>query len=228
MGLFYRNFDKNFYKIQSQNIVDARFKKSSIFEQIELNPYHLPPIKKRKHNELVRKVMYDESVKWEHEPANYPPAVKESGIDLIKVLEKEEIEKFKALKLRRDHIDLGDKIEIEYYESITNKKLYKYRGIVIELKRRNSMTFSFKILLNLKTENFIVEYPWYSPMLYSVKVLGKMGQGKKSKIFNARDLLKYGNKVERLLEGGKKLTMTKKDLKQIKLMENAAEQIVVE
>ena len=172
--------------------------------------------------------MYDENVKWEHDPTNYPAAVKEIGLNLIKKIESEEMAKIKSNKLRRDKISLGDKVEIEYYESITNKKLHKYKGVIIELKRPNSLTHSFKILLNLNAENYIAEYPWNSPMLHSVKLIGKVGYTKKTKIFNARDLAKYGNKVERLLEGGKKLSINKKDLKQMKLMELNSEQIVIE
>jgi hypothetical protein len=223
------NFSNQFQKFQSYNIVDARFKKQSIFDQNQMNPYHLPPIKKRKHNELVRKVMYDENVKWEHEPVNYPPAVKQNGKKLLSLLEKEEMEKFFAMKLRRDPISLGDKVEIEYYDSITSKKLYRYKGVILEIKRPNSFTKSFKILLNLKNENYIAEYPMYSPMLHSVKLLGKsINNTRKTRIFNSRDLLKYGNKVERLLEGGRKLTMNKRDLKQMKMIQNTHEKIVTE
>jgi hypothetical protein len=65
-------------------------------------------------------------------------------------------------------------------------------------------------------------------MLHSVKVLGRNGVSKKNKIFNARDLVKYGNKIDRLLEGGKKVSMNKRDLKQLKMMDSTTEQIVVE
>lgn len=222
------SFTNNFYKIKSQNIVDDRFKKTSIFSQIDLNPYHLPPMKRNKHNEFVRKVMSDETVQWEHDPKNYPEAFKEKGNELIKKLEIEEMEKIKLNKLRKDLVQLGDKVEIEYYESITSKKLFKYKGVVLEVKRKNSLTHCFKVLINLKAENLIVEYMYNSPMLHSVKVLGRIVESKKSKIFNARDLVKYGNKIDRLLEGGKKISMNKRDLKQLKTMENNAEQIVVE
>jgi len=218
----------NFLKLQIFNIVDQRFKKASIFDQNNSNPYHLPPIKKRKHNDLVRKIMYDESTTWEHDPKNYPKAVKENGKELIKMIEKEEMVKVKENKLRRDPINLGDKIEIEYYESITSKELLKYKGVVLETKRPNSLTASFKILINLKSTNLILEYPLNSPMLHSVKVLGKSGETKKTKIFNVRDLLKYGNKIERLLKGGKNLSMNKKDLKQIKMMEKKNDSIIIE
>ncbi len=225
---FLKTLTNSFYKIKSQSIVEDRFKKQSIFTQIDLNPYHLPPIKRRKHNDQVRKIMQDQSVQWEHDPKNYPAAVKESGSRLIKKLENEEIEKIKSNKLRKDSVQLGDKVEVEYYESITSKKLFKYKGVVLEVKRKNSLTHCFKVLLSLKAENLIVEYMFNSPMLYSVKVLGRNGEARKNKIFNARDLAKYGNKIERLLEGGKKVSMNKRDLKQLKMMESTAEQIVVE
>jgi len=218
----------SFYKFKCQTLVEDRFKKQSIFSQVDLNPYHLPPIKRRKHNEQVRKIMKDESVQWEHDPKYYPEAVKESGIRLIKQLETEEMEKIKSNKLRKEEVRLGDKVEIEYYESLTSKKLFKYKGVVLEVKRKNSLTHCFKVLLNLKSETLIVEYMFNSPMLHSVKVLGRNGEAKKNKIFNARDLVKYGNKIDRLLEGGKKVSMNKKDLKQLKMMESNAEQIVVE
>jgi hypothetical protein len=172
--------------------------------------------------------MQDESVQWEHDPKNYPEAVKESGQSLIRKIENEEIEKIKSHKLRKDEVQLGDKVEVEYYESITSKKLFKYKGVVLEVKRKNSLTHCFKVLINLKAENLIVEYMFNSPMLHSVKVLGRNGEAKKNKIFNARDLVKYGNKIDRLLEGGKKVSMNKRDLKQLKMMESTAEQIVVE
>lgn len=207
--------------------MDQRFKKSSIFDQNNSNPYHLPAIKKRKKNDLVNKILYDENTKWEHEK-NYPKAVKENGKELLAKIEKEELSKIKGNKLRRDPIGLGDKIEIEYYESITSGKLLKYKGVVLETKRPNSLTASFKILINLKSTNLILEYPLNSPMLHSVKLLGKSSDTNKTKIFNARDLLKYGNKIERLLKGGKNLSMNKSDLKQIKMMEKKNESIVVE
>lgn len=218
----------SFYKIKSQGLVEDRFKKQSIFSQLDLNPYHLPPVKRRKHNEQVRKVIEDESVQWEHDPKKYPAAVKETSYRLLQKIEKEELEKIQSNKLRKDEVQLGDKVEIEYYESITSKKLFKYKGVVLEVKRKNSLTHCFKVLINLKAENVIVEYMFNSPMLHSVKVLGRNGEAKKNKIFNSRDLIKYGNKVDRLLEGGKKVSMNKRDLKQLKMMENTAEQIVVE
>lgn len=222
------NSNNNFFKIQLFNIVNQRFKKASIFDQNKLNPYHLPPIKKRPHNDLVRKVMYDESTIWEHDPINYPKAVKENGKELISKIEKEEMKKIKDLKLRRDPISLGDKIEIEYYDSITSKNLLRYKGVVLETKRPNSLTASFKVLINLKSSNLILEYPFNSPMLHSVKLLGKSGNTNKTKIFNARDLLKYGNKIETLLRGEKNLSLNKRDLKQIKMMEKKNESIVIE
>lgn len=172
--------------------------------------------------------MQDESVQWEHDPKNYPEAVKETGLRLLRKIEKEEIEKIKLNKLRKDEVQLGDKVEVEYYDSITSKKLFKYKGVVLEVKRRNSLTHCFKVLINLKAENLIVEYMFNSPMLHSVKILGRNGVAKKNKIFNARDLVKYGNKIDRLLEGGKKVSINKRDLKQLKMMESTAEQIVVE
>jgi len=221
-------FSNNFYKIKSQNIVDDKFKKQSVFEQIQLNPYHLPPIKRHKPNELVHKIMNDESIQWEHDPKFYPEAVKENGKELIKLLEREEIQKIKANKLKKDDVKLGDKVEIEYYESITSNKLLKYKGVVLEIKRKNSLTHAFKVLMNFKTENFIVEYMFNSPMLHSVKILARTHESNKSKIFNSRELVKYGNKVERLLEGGKRFTMNKRDLKKLNMIDNKAENIIIE
>lgn len=218
----------NFYKIKSQNIVDDRFKKQSIFSQVDLNPFHLPPIKRRKHNEQVRKIMQDPSVEWEHDPKHYPEAVQEKGLSLIKKLELEELEKIRANKLRKDEVQLGDKVEIEYYQSITSKKLFKYKGVILEVARKNSLTNCFKVLISLKSETLIVEYMVNSPMLHSVKVLGRNGVAKKNKIFNSREITKYGNKIDRLLEGGKKVSINKRDLKQLKMIDNTAEQIVVE
>jgi hypothetical protein len=172
--------------------------------------------------------MYDESTTWEHDPNNYPKALKENGKELICKIEKEEMKKIKDQKLRRDPIGLGDKIEIEYYESITTKNLLKYKGVVLETKRPNSLTASFKILINLKSTNLILEYPFNSPLLHSIKLLGKSGNTKKTKIFNARDLLKYGNKIDTLLKGEKNLSLNKKDLKQIKMMDKKNESIVIE
>ncbi len=172
--------------------------------------------------------MTDETIQWEHDPKNYPEAFKEKGDFLIKKLEDEELEKIKLNKLKKEQVLLGDKVEIEYYESITSKKLFKYKGVVLEVKRKNSLTHCFKVLLKLKSENMIVEYMFNSPLLHSVKILGRVGDSKKNKIFNVRDMVKYGNKIDRLLEGGKKVTMNKRDLKQLKMMENNSEEIVVE
>jgi hypothetical protein len=65
-------------------------------------------------------------------------------------------------------------------------------------------------------------------MLHTVKVLGRNGEAKKNKIFKFRDLFKYGNLIDKLLEGGRKVSMNKRDLKHLKMKESTAEQIVVE
>jgi len=197
-------------------------KKNSVFNQSHLNPYH---INSRFTPKRVTKSKFeDENYKWERLPA----PIKSRTNELIKLIENEELEIIKKKGLKRDQIRLGDKIEVEYYHSITSKKLYKYRGVVIALKRQNSLSFSFKFLTVVTNSYIILDYPYYSPMLHSVKVISKSNIKNKTKIHDLKNIKDFGMKLDEVLKGGKKVNVSKRTAINLRKIENSKESIVIE
>lgn len=219
------NTINNFYKFKSNHFDSMNVlkpKKKSIFEQTQMNPYHLPPRKKT--NRVKQDKFSDENYTWER----LPSPVKESSKALISVLEKEELAKIKAAGLKKDPINLGDKIEVEYYHSITSKKLYKYKGVVISIKRPNSLSFSFKFLTQVAGSFVMIEYPYYSPMLNSIKVIFRSDVNRRNKIYNIRKIKDFGDRLDEIMKGGKKVNINKKTTKTLRKIESQKESIIIE
>jgi ribosomal protein L19 len=198
----------SFNNIIRKNIVQRFYKKKSVFEQHHLNPYHLPPVTYKK-----RVPKFDTS----SETINWPPEVTEStplyGRALILQLEKEEKEKkLKDPEIKnKDRVQMGDKIELEYYMSLTNKKTNKYTGMVIGTRRLNSLTYSFRMLFTLDGYGMAWDLLYHSPMIASIKVIEKSSiKTRRKKIYHYRNIVKMGTKVLELLKGGKSMNLSKR------------------
>lgn len=206
---------RNLYKYSQCSIVQGSYyKKKSVFDQAHLNPYHIYSTKQLKRSCVDK--FNDPNYEWKE----LAPAVKEDSKELIKILEKEELNKIKSLRvLKRDPISLGDKVEVEYYHSISSQKLYKYRGVVLFLSKQGSLVSSFKFLSLIGGSWVILHYPFYSPVLASVKVLNKGNQGKRRKVYHIRKVNELGHRLINFVKG-KNMNMNKKSKQRVKMEEN--------
>jgi ribosomal protein L19 len=179
--------------------------KESIFDNNFFNPFHITPwrYKKRKGvaalQELEPKVSY------------IPPAMKEGGKDLIQKLEMEEMAKMRSVvNFRKDPVRLGDTIEVEYYKSITSQKLNKYRGVVLGAFKERSMNYTFKFLTIINGQYVILLYPFYSPMINSIKVINKGNRNPSmKKIYHYKKINSMGVRLQEMMKGGKSVNVNK-------------------
>jgi ribosomal protein L19 len=206
-------------KLFSTNVLKN---KKNIFEQVGFNPYHIYPWRYEKRKTLPELENYDLKKYY------IPPAVKENSKTLITKLENEELKSLKSQGKRKEIIGLGDTIEVEYYHSITSQKLYKYRGVVLGLARRNSYTHCFKFLTEVAGEYVILVYPYYSPMLHSIKVLHKANRGNRTKIYHYHKVNQMGMKLGEMMKGGKHININKKKKLQLRKDERMKESVVTE
>jgi len=191
--------------------IERHYKKPSIFEKSDIKAHHIPYKKAGK---------YKRQEQWDNPDYNWPPkfeiATIEENKKLLSTIEKEEVRKLKCVaNYQKVPVRLGDKIEVEYYLSITSNQKLNYTGIVLGTKNRNSITSSFRFLTNIKGTMVELNYMYYSPMLASIKVLNRSYTRNKSTMFNYRNIIHYGFKLLRLLKGGKNFNMTKKIKKDI-------------
>jgi ribosomal protein L19 len=216
-----------FYKFRFNPFLNIQnTKKKSVFDQVDFNPYHIYKKNQRKRN--TQEKFEDENYKWEI----IPSPVKEKGKNLMHVLSQEE--RNKMIKIdggRKEAIRLGDKIEVEYYHSMTSKKLHKYRGVVVSSKRPHSLTYSFKFLTMVAGSYVMLEYPYHSPMLHSIKVVNPSTLKKDNRrrhIYSIRKIKDFGNKLNEVIKGGKKMNINKAAKKELKKIESQKESIILE
>ena len=214
--------NNSFYKSKICQIATAlKNKRTSVFQQKDFNPYHIYPFYNKK--KQTQEKFHDD---------NYiipvlPQPVKEEGKNLISILQKEEMNKMISKGLKKEKVFTGDRIEVEYYHSITSNKLYKYRGVVLGTKSVNSLYYSFTFLTLVSGSYVHLDYPFHSPMLHSVKVVSR-GNLKKSKMHNIKKLDKFGLRLDEVMKGGKKIHVTKKATRALNKIESQRESIVIE
>lgn len=216
MNFSYSFLKSSFNNVIRKNIVQRYYKKKSVFEQHHLNPYHVPPVTYKKR--VPKFDFYSDSINW-------PPEVPESnplvGRALILHLEKEEKDRVlkEPVNKMKESVHLGDKIELEYYMSLTNKKTNKYTGIVIGTRRLNSLTYSFRLLFTLDGYGLCWDLMYHSPMIASIKIIEKSKlTSKRKKIYHFRNVKNFGPKILELLKGGRSLNLSKKIKRKAKEM----------
>jgi ribosomal protein L19 len=225
----YLNYN-NFYETTFRTYLGITGKRrESVFNQNKFNEYYLESRKqqKAKRNPITQAKFEDDNYKWE----TIPSAVKENGKQLISILKNEELEKLKKNSSNRDPIRLGDKIEIDYYHSMTSKKIYKYTGVVVGRKRENSHNYSFKFLTMVAESYMLLDYLYYSPMILSIKVVLPSNLNpniKRKKIHNLRHIKDFGQYLVEILKGGKRTNLSKKAKQEIRKMESEKENIIIE
>ena len=204
-----RGYINTFNNIIKKTIVQRYYKKKSVFEQHHLNPFHIPPLTYKKRESKFD--FHSETLNW---PPVMPPANRLNGKALIFQLEKEEKDKIVAspANKKKESVRLGDKIELEYYVSLTNKKTNKYKGVVIGTRRPNSLTYSFRFLFTLDGYGMSWDLLFHSPMIASIKITDKSSiRSKKTKIVHFRHINNFGTKILDVLKGGKSMNLSKRE-----------------
>jgi ribosomal protein L19 len=196
-------------------------KKTNPFWQTGFNPYHIYP--RRSNIKTEHDILLDDNFKL----TKIVSPCKEPGKCLISLLQKEEMNKIIGQGIKKEKVSTGDRIEVEYYQSITSGKLNKYKGVVIGTQNKNSLTYSFKFLTQVAGHYLILNYPFYSPVLASVKVIEKTNFIK-SKIHHLKKINEFGLRLSEVIKGGKKVNINKKASQNLRNLERQKEPIVIE
>ena len=77
----------------------------------------------------------------------------------------------------------------------------------------------------------MLEYPYYSPMLKTIKVVAESNlrkDDKRNKIFSISKIKNFGDKLNEVMKGGKSTNLNKKVKKELKKEEMNKESIIIE
>jgi ribosomal protein L19 len=197
-----------FHKIFSKNIIQRYYKKRNVFEQHHYNPYHINSTTFKKKPSKFD--FFSDKINW---PPEIPPSNPLYGKALLMYLEKQEKDRINSLPVnkKKARVRTGDMIELEYYMSLTNKKINKYKGTVIGTRRINSLTYSFRILMIIDSFTLTWDLLYHSPMIASIKITEPSTlKWPRAKVYHFRRLNKMGTRILELMKGGKNLKLTKK------------------
>jgi ribosomal protein L19 len=198
--------------------------KESIFDNNFYNPFHISPLRNKKRKgvpalqELEPKINY------------IPPAMKENRKEIIQKLEKEEIDKIRSNgTFKKEPVKLGDTIEVEYFHSITSQKIYKYKGVVLGTYKEKTIKSAFKFLTIIGGEYTFLIYPFYSPMINSIKVIKKGNKDPHMrKIFYYKKVNSMGIRLKEMLKGGKSINVNKAKKMKLQKEDRDKDSIIIE
>lgn len=111
----------------------------------------------------------------------------------------------------------GDKVELEYYYSLSSKKFNRFNGIIIGVDKVNTHNFNFSFYFQLEGYYFILQFSYYSPIIKSLTLLSESRMPEnQTKLINFKKQIHLGHKGGLVLHGGKKVNYTKKDILNLK------------
>lgn len=175
---------------------NAHRNKPKLFDFHHGNPNHIPHPKSKPKVSFERKLL-----NW---PPDCPPTFGFNYPQLLKKIEKTEIDKYlNQPKFSKEMVRLGDKVRIENYLSITSGVFNTIDGVVLGTKRTEKLSFSFVIIARIEGEMVCIEFPFFSPLLKSVRVTKKADTFKEGqdKIFYLNKIRNIGKRVSLLLKG---------------------------
>lgn len=181
------------------------------------NMSHLQPSKNEK-----RQKFFDDLYSFERNL----PIIKTSntalkGKELLKSINSKYyhdlIEKDKADKKIKYSPKVGDKIEIEYFLSISSNKLNRFKGVIVALHNINTPEFAFSFYTKVDGYYLTLRFNFFSDIIKSIKLVSKSNFNYKSNHLVGYKKLGYiGQKGGLVLKGGKHMKYTKEDVLNLK------------
>ena len=148
------------------------------------------------------------------------------GKELLAQIEKEYSEEIigneikEGLTLKKYKPKVGDKIEVEYYLSLSSGKFNRFTGICSNIARENTSKFNFNFYTNVDGYYVDLKFSYYSKIIKSISLLQSSEMKKKQKVtnhlVNYKNLVHMGHKAGLILKGGKHVNIQKKDVLNLK------------
>ena len=204
--------------------------KQSIYEQTQFNKTSPLHIRKRPVFSGRNRQAFWEEIEGYKKSIPHMVNPKQDNIDLktidqeifhelktrVKVNVTDDIINNNAIKETRYMPDAGDKIEIEYFLSLSIGKLNTFKGLVIKRGKMNTIHQYFTIVLVYEGELGFLKMKYFSPLLKSVKLIVKCNLESKEEIFDYKNVRNFGHKNNMILRGGKSVKFNKASRQELK------------
>lgn len=175
-----------------------------------------------------RQELFNDLVSFERNLPNFQTSnTKLKGKELLAYIEKQyyeelvENERKEGLHLKKYMPKVGDKIEVEYYLSVSSGKFNRFTGICTNLYKENTSKFCFNFYTCVDGYYADLKFGFYSKIIKSISLLKpseilKDKDNKVKNIVNYKNLIHMGHKAGLILKGGKHVNIKKIDVLNLK------------
>ncbi|CAI2373997.1 unnamed protein product [Moneuplotes crassus] len=155
----------NWIAVRNMSYLKDFHKKTNVFDKYHYNPNHIPKDVVCKNTTKVKKEF------WTNPDPNYKhtirPPTQHLGRTLITMLEKEEIKnEFKFPDFRP-----GDVIEVQYYVSLSEKKVNTYKGLCTGVENKKGINYAVQMVAYVDGINIKLHLKLHSPLFISLEVV---------------------------------------------------------
>jgi len=211
---------RNFIKKQfSYSVLASKQRKPSLFSggQFDINSSHLTP--KLNPN---RQKLFDDLCTFEQQL----PVIRTSSTNLKgKELQKYIQANYYSELMRKESEDkknkiipkMGDKVEIEYYLSISSGKLNRFKGVIVAIHHKGTPEFAFTFYTNVEGHYVTLRFNYFSNIIKSIVLITESEMKPNENYLIGYKKLGYvGQKGGLILKGGKNMKVNKRDILNLK------------
>lgn len=200
------------------------FKQTSVFNGFKFNPSTVGLVK----NKLYRGSKDGGISRNLFEVEKNLPIIKTSstelkGKELIKQLESEyyqelssNVSKIKNFEFEREIPKFGDYVELQYYLSLSSKKINNLKGYIVSVYDYGTFNFRFELFFEEEGQYGKISIPFYSPILKKLKVINRQQDIQGDQLIGLKNLRYFGHLNKMLMKTGKINKVNKKDKKKVR------------
>lgn len=208
-----------FSKYFSYTSYAAKQRKPSLFSgtQFDVNSSHLSPSLNPN-----RQKLFDDLYTFEQSL----PMIKTSSTNLKgKELQKniqlnyysELIRKESEEKKNKIVPSMGDKVEIEYYLSISSGKLNRFKGVIVAVHHKGTPEFAFTFYTYVEGHYVTLRFNYFSSIIKSIVLIAKSEfKPNENFLVGYKKLGFVGQKGGLIMKGGKHMKVNKRDIFNLK------------
>lgn len=210
---------KFLYKFFSYTAYDIKQRKSSLFNASLFNTNNSNLTENKNPN---RQKLWDDLYSFE----KALPTIKTTKTDLKgKALQdklkqdyyEELILKEQDLKKNKYIPRMGDKIELEYYLSLSSGKINRFKGVVVAIHKKNSPEFAFTFYTKADGYFVTLRFNYFSDIIKSIVLVTKSSMSENDDYMIGYKNVGYaGQKGGMILKGGKYMRLNKTDILNLK------------
>jgi ribosomal protein L19 len=213
-------FQKNtIHKYFSYTAYDIKQKKSSLFKGslFDLNNSDLTENKNPN-----RQKLWDDLYSFE----KALPIIKTTNTDLKgKALQaKLKLDYYEELILKENNLKknkyiprMGDKVELEYYLSLSSGKINRFTGVIVAIHNKNSPEFAFTFYTKADGYFVTIRFNYFSDIIKSIVLVTKSTMNENDDYMIGYKKLGYaGQRGGLILKGGKYMRLNKTDVLNLK------------